>query len=57
MKSEPVMAIISFSSMMDFAVTDKNSLFGGPSIGKMELCVKGESSDWGQPLTGQTAQG
>ena len=40
MKNEPVMTIISFSSMMDFAVTDKNLLFGGPSIGKMELCVK-----------------
>ena len=25
-------------------ITDKNSLFGGPSIGKMELCVKGEKA-------------
>jgi hypothetical protein len=28
--------------MMDFAVTDTNSLFGEPRIGKMELCVKGK---------------
>ena len=38
------MTIISFSSMMDFAVNDKNSLFGGPSIGKMELYVKGKKA-------------
>ncbi len=28
----------------NLSFTDKNSLFGGPSIGKMELCVKGEKA-------------
>ncbi len=44
MKNEPVMTLILFSSMTDFAVTDKNSLFCGPSIGKMELCVNGKKA-------------
>ena len=36
------MTIISFSSMMEFAVADNMSFFSGPSIGKTVLCVKGK---------------